>query len=251
MKTESYIHSYFHSLSPFVSDLANSFSQIGKVMEKGRNEVRVIELENYKVVVKSYERINWINRLIYGFFRKSKACRAFENASLLMDKGITTPMPVAYVDYFNFGILKKSYFVSLYVNCRSTNKLFALPINECKEALEAFSRFTYQLHRSGIFHADYTLNNVLYSKVNEEYIFCLVDNNRMRYQKYTQKRALRNLRRIKLPLDKYAVVAMEYARQEQSDAFQTAQKMLFYRQADNIFSSLKKNLKNILNVRYQ
>jgi tRNA A-37 threonylcarbamoyl transferase component Bud32 len=107
---------------------------------------------------------------------------------------------------------KESYFVSLYINCKPTKELFSLPIDECKPALAEFAKFTYRLHKLGIFHGDYGLNNVLYSEAPGGYNFCLIDNNRMRFRMYSQKRAMKNLSRIHLSLEQYAVLASEYAK---------------------------------------
>ena len=246
MKTKKAINPSFYLAFPEIMATIAKFDQIRSTIKDDRNVVKVSNIKGIPVVIKYFKRITLINRIIYGLFRKSKAQRAYENAGFLEYHRITTPMPVAYVDFYRFNMLQESYFISLYVNCKSSEELFYKPIDESQRALKEFARFTYQLHKSGIFHADYSPGNVLYSETPEGYEFCLIDNNRMRIRQYSRKRAIRNLRRINLPLDKYAVFAMEYSRLEQSDAHDTAQKMLFYMQTRKVWMSFKRKIKSQL-----
>jgi hypothetical protein len=39
-----------------------------------------------------------INKIVYKKFRKSKARRSYEYATLLLDKGIGTPQPIAFLE---------------------------------------------------------------------------------------------------------------------------------------------------------
>lgn len=246
MKTKKAINPSFYLAFPEIIGTIAQFNQIRSTIKSDRNVVKVSNIKGVPVVIKYFKRITLTNRIIYGLFRKSKAQRAYENAGFLDYKRITTPMAVAYVDFYRFNLLQESYFISLYVNCKSSEELFHKPIEESQTALKEFARFTYRLHKSGIFHADYSPGNVLYSETPNGYEFCLIDNNRMRIRKYSRKRAIRNLRRINLPLDKYAIFAMEYARLEQSDAHNTAQRMLFYMQARKTWLNFKRNLKQQL-----
>lgn len=224
------------------------FDHMQSVLKDDRNVVKVSNIKGIPVVIKSFKRISVINRIVYSFFRRSKAQRAYENAEFLTNNGITTPLPVAFVDLYRHKLLHKSYFISLYVKCESSEGLLHLPLDQSREPLRAFAAFTYKLHKQGIFHADFSPGNVLYSKTPDGYDFCLIDNNRMRFRKYNRKRALRNLRRINLPLDRYAVFAMEYARLEHSDAINTAQRMLFYHQVRKNWVAARKSLKRYLKI---
>jgi tRNA A-37 threonylcarbamoyl transferase component Bud32 len=246
MKTNFFIHRSFRALTPFITNISENFGIYGTTIQNGRNHVKVIELENYKIVVKSYVKLAWINRIIYGLFRKSKSQRAYENATILANNDIITPIPIGHIDYYSFGILKKSYFVSLYINCKPTKELFSLPIDECNPALAEFAKFTYRLHKLGIFHGDYGLNNVLYSEAPGGYNFCLIDNNRMRFRMYSQKRAMKNLSRIHLSLEQYAVLASEYANTAKTDAIETAHHMLNYMQSWKSAKKTKRTLKNLM-----
>ncbi len=223
--------------------ILSKFDLIKAVIKDDRNVVKVSNLNGIPVVIKYYKKIPWVNRLIYSFIRKTKAQRAYENAEILTHNGITTPLQVAFVDIYKFNILHKSYFISLYVNCKSTDQLFKQPLEKCKDALKSFARFTYKLHKLGIFHNDYSPGNVLYSVTADGFDFCLIDNNRIKFRSYSRQRAIRNLRRINLPLDKYAVFAMEYSQMEQSDAMDTVQRMLFYFQTRKVLKKFRNQIK--------
>ena len=45
-----------------------------------------------------YSKPNFINSLIYGYLRKSKAQRSFEYAKILLSKNIGTPQPFAFYE---------------------------------------------------------------------------------------------------------------------------------------------------------
>ena len=246
MKIQKTIYPSFRLEYRDVLQEISRFNQIGSLLKDERNVVKVSNIKGIPVVIKYFKRISFFNRIIYGLFRKSKAQRAYENAGFLTNNGITTPLPVAFVDMLKHGLLQESYFISLYVDCKSSEGLFYLPLEQSSEALKAFAAFTYKLHKLGVFHADYSPGNVLYANSPEGYDFCLIDNNRIRFRNYSRKRALRNLRRINMPLDRYAVFAMEYARLEQSDAMNTAQRLLFYHQVRKKWVAVRKSIKRQL-----
>ena len=68
----------------------------GKVIYKGRNELREFEVKGVTMVIKSFQKPNFINQLAYGIFRPSKAKRSYEYAHMILKKGIGTPEPIGY-----------------------------------------------------------------------------------------------------------------------------------------------------------
>src|SRR6187402_1584834 len=88
-------------------------SSVGTIFGEGkRNIIKLFELEGKTINIKSFKIPNIINKIAYKYFRKSKARRSFEYATILLEKGIGTPMPIAFLENFNFIGLKDSYYVS-------------------------------------------------------------------------------------------------------------------------------------------
>lgn len=246
MKITKVFNQNYDSAQADIMKAIDIFDRIGTTIKEDRNTVKYMEIKGIPLVVKSFVRITSANRLIYGNLRKSKAQRAYENAEYLIKQDIPTPVPIAYIDYYQRHILIGSYFISLFTQGETAQELLSLPVFISHDALVDFARFTYKLHCHGIFHADYSPNNVLYTHSPEGYQYCLIDNNRIRFRRYTRQRAMRNMRRMNLPLDRYAVFTMEYSRLEQSDAYETARIMLIYFLARKVFMNQKNAVKNWL-----
>lgn len=250
MKTKMILHPEYSHLADWVSQLPDSFSTQGKILVDGRNQVRVVEVGGEPLVVKYFKRITTANRYIYRYFRASKGERAYSNAEVLLSNGVLTPFPVASFDVYDHGRLKHSFFISRYVDCPSAYELMARSYQDIGCELKALAAFLYRIHRLGIFHADLNLTNVLHHSTPSGSVFCLIDNNRIRFKPYTRRRAMRNLRRLHMPLVNYAALVEEYARLANQDVFDTIGIMMFYRAVNRDFRKLKRHFKelNLLNV---
>jgi hypothetical protein len=95
---------YLH-LKDFILNIPAQFYEMGTPIHTGRNELRLVETENVKIVIKHFKRITEINRFIYANFRKSKGRRSFEHSMQLIEKGFASPEPVAYINLIKGGIL--------------------------------------------------------------------------------------------------------------------------------------------------
>ena len=82
-------------LRQFVRQLPELFPASGEVLHDGRNQIRAFDIGGERLVVKRYKRPSAFNAVMYSFFRKSKARRAYEHALRLRELGIDTPEPVA------------------------------------------------------------------------------------------------------------------------------------------------------------
>lgn len=229
MKKEIYINPAFLSLSSIVNSLAENFDEIGELTHSGRNEVRLIEVNGFKLVAKYFKRITLANRYIYATIRKSKSRRSFENSVYLLSKGINTPEPIAYINVYKFGMLYRCYYVSVFSNYKPLTEILEQPLYESEKALKAFAKSTFKLHRAGVAHNDYTVNNILYSQENGKYKFSLIDNNRMTFRKYSYTRGIKDLERLKIPVDKMGIIAAEYAKEANTSDIRTLNAMLFFR----------------------
>ena len=243
MKTEIFINPKYSILDDFIRQLPDNYSNLGELIYIGRNDVRIINVNGLLLAVKFFKRMTLANRYIYATVRKSKACRAYEHTSLLLEKGITSPEHVAYVNCYKYGMLHKAYYVSLYTDYKPFKDLVALPISETEEALKAFARFTFRLHQAGIYHNDFTIYNVLYSHTDNQYDFSLIDNNRMSFKNYSFREGMKSLRRLSVSVDILGVIAAEYAKESHVNDYVTLNMMLFIRLRQLAHSSIKRWIK--------
>lgn len=245
MKKEIYINPALKHLSIAIHSISENFENLGEITHSGRNQVRVIDANGLKLVAKYFKRITLANRYIYATFRKSKAQRSFENSVYLLSRGINTPEPIAYINIYRFGMLYRCYYISIYTDFKPLTDIFEQTIPESEDALKAFAQFTFKLHRVGVAHNDYTVNNILYTKENNRYKFSLIDNNRMTFRKYSYTRGIKDLERLKIPVDKMGIIAAEYAKHANVSDLRTLNAIVFYRITYIVGSNIKKWLKRI------
>lgn len=104
------------SLKKKIENAIDHFDEQGEIVYKARNIIKLIELDGvHSINSKRYKIPNIINRFAYRWFRKSKAQRAFEYASILRDKGFLTPKPFAYAEERTGLFIKESFYVSEHV----------------------------------------------------------------------------------------------------------------------------------------
>ena len=197
----------------FISD----FKTTGKLFGDGkRNVIKLFELDGKTVNIKSFKIPNLINKIAYRYFRKSKARRSFEYATLLLEKGIGTPEPIAYLEKYDWIGLKESYYISEHLQCDLTyRELVEIPdFPDHENILRQFTRFSYSLHQKGIEFKDHSPGNTLIKKNRQEqYDFFLVDLNRMNFHKEMSfDLRMRNLCRLTPVKEMVEVMSNEYSK---------------------------------------
>ena len=213
------IHPKYSLLSDWIKEIPSFFPVKGEVIYKGRNELRIFDTDFGKIVVKSFKIPHIINRFAYSFIRPSKAERSYIYGLEILKRGFQTPHPVAYIEMFNNGFLSESYYISDYtdyISMKSFNYTKELT-EEDIEILKAFARFTARLHEKEIYHKDYSNGNILYKKEDETFSFYLVDLNRIKFKKVTEKMAHKAFHRLDLSLEMLEIVTREYASQCKMD----------------------------------
>jgi serine/threonine protein kinase len=206
------IHPEYTYLNDFILNLPSFFNKSGNLIYKSRNELKDFNAERGKVVVKSFKVPHLINKIAYTFFRPSKAKRSYNYALILTKDGIETPNPIAYMEEKKNGLLNRSYYISNYVNYPGLLRELAYhPLEEVKELVKAFALFTASLHEKEVLHLDYSPGNIMYEKRKDQYYFCLVDINRMKFGKIDMKNGCFNLRRLWGSDETIAYLAKEYA----------------------------------------
>lgn len=200
-----------------VLEAVQNFHNKGKLFGNGdRNQIKLFDINGETINVKSFKVPNLLNKLVYKYFRKSKARRSFEYAKILESKGIGTPTPIMFFENFIWFGLQDSYYVSQHLDCDLTfRELVEIPdFPNSETILRQFTRFSYDLHQKGIEFKDHSPGNTLIKKyANNHYHFYLVDLNRMRFHdNMSFELRMKNLSRLTPKQDMVAVMSDEYAK---------------------------------------
>lgn len=211
------VNPVFITLAPSIEETINSFNDSGILFGNGqRNIIKLFDLNGKTINIKSFKIPNLINKIAYRYFRKSKARRSFEYATILLEKGIGTPEPIAFQENFNFLGLKNSYYVSEHLavdlTYRELVEISDYPDRE--NILRQFTKFSFDLHEKGIEFLDHSPGNTLIKKnIEGRYDFFLVDLNRMEFHKSMSfEMRMKNLCRLTPLKEMVAVMSNEYAK---------------------------------------
>ncbi len=207
----------FYKQKSQISDFVKNFDTQGQLFVKGsRNTIKLFDLDGITVNIKAFKKPNLINKVAYKYFRKSKARRSFEYASILIEKGIGTPVPMAYQENFDLIGLNESYYACEHLQCDLTyRELVETDYPDAENILRQFTRFTFDMHEKGIEFLDHSPGNTLIKKEgNGKYSFYLVDLNRMIFHNqpldfYTR---MKNLSKITPHENMVAIMSNEYAK---------------------------------------
>lgn len=182
------INDTYKYLSNEINNLPDTFDEEGKLIRGIRNVLKEFDWQNTKVCIKSFKRPTIANQLIYTCFRMGKAKRSYTYAKRLLEYGILTPEPIAYIEEYNrIGWLSKSYYICLYqpylLRFDELNTS-DIPKQEKKRIINQFVKYvTKHLHHNHILNKDFNGSNILINKNGNKYTFSLVDINRMRFNK--------------------------------------------------------------------
>ena len=80
------LNSKFQSIKELILDNIVNFNSKGRVLVNGqRNAIKLFDVDDITLNIKSFKKPNLINKIAYRYFRKSKASRSFEFASKLIN----------------------------------------------------------------------------------------------------------------------------------------------------------------------
>ncbi len=189
------VHPDYQPLLSTLGDIVNGKYSVEHVYCNRRNTVeRVVLPDGRKVVVKRYKMPNSINRWVYGVLRKSKARRAYEFGLLLIEKGVDTPKPIAYMEQRLHGAMTWSWSVSEYVDATPFSELYASlrqlaaegdtqAEQQIQKLRQSLTQYVVQLEEKNVVPGDFNHANILVTEVEDDYHFSLVDINRMHIDK--------------------------------------------------------------------
>lgn len=223
------INQKYSSLKSFVENLPTIFSSEGELIYKERNILKCYTVDGYNIVVKQYKKPHFINRIAYTFFRPTKAKRSYQYALKLLELGIETPAPIAYIEEFKCGLLTYSYLFSIYEKDFSIIRDLMDGIQVEDELLNALALYIANLHQNGVLHLDISPGNLLYKKEENEIHFTAIDINRMQFPKViTTEMRYKNFNRLSENDEVLTKISKYYASATNLDEQETIDKIKKY-----------------------
>lgn len=207
------VHDKYEELRPFICSIPERFDKEGKVLYDGRNIIKSYLINGLQVIVKKYKNPFFFQRIIYTWFKASKAHRAYDYAQKFRERGINTPQEIAYIELKERGLFQKSYFVSLACNDSSLE----IDVDNVEERhlklLDALAVELVKMHSQGVFHGDLNLSNILYRHtLKDTYCFTFIDINRSYFGRSTFQRCMKNLMRLTHRTDIFGYIVRHYAK---------------------------------------
>jgi len=233
------IHSKYEK---FLKHIANNFITSNETIHKARNEIKIIPFNDEEFVVKSFRKPKFLFRIIYTYFRPSKAQKSYDNSLAIID---FVPHPIGYVEYTSFGLLTSSYFISKRFDYDFTIRepLLDSKFEDKTIIFKAFAKFTYELHQKGILHLDYSPGNILIKKENNKYTFKIVDINRMQFKSLSLNQRLKNFNKLWAKNEDMKIIATAYAKLINQNENECVSKAIYYSQKNKDVKNFKKKLK--------
>lgn len=201
----------------FIAQLPQSFQTGGTVLNDKRNTIKLYPSSEgcAAFVVKRFRHLLLIQRIIYTFFRATKACRAYRNGVELLRREVRTPQPMAYIDFRDKGLIADSYYICEECDWPPIADLLRKAEHFDRHLAHDFARFALSLHRKGILHGDLNETNTLYHLTAAgTYEFSVIDINRMEFTPpghASWAKRKDNLTRFTNRMDVFEYVAREYS----------------------------------------
>lgn len=220
MSIKYQLNKNYENIKEFLFNIKDFFKQNSNIIHKARNELKIIEYKDIQTVVKAFRVPNFINQIVYAYFRDSKAKKSYKNAIKLRNLNINTPKPIGYIEFYRNFLFKESFFISEKLDYLFTIRepLRNNNLKDREEIIKKFVAFTYNLHKNCVYHKDYSAGNILVFKNDkDEYDFSLVDINRMEFKAIDLELGLDNFAKLWLDEDSLKLIATEYARLSQTN----------------------------------
>jgi tRNA A-37 threonylcarbamoyl transferase component Bud32 len=232
------INPAYQALDSFITSIPDLFEQEGEMVYNERNQLKHYSIKGYDVIVKRYKIPHIINRIAYTCLRPSKAKRAYEYALKLLQIGVNTPSPIAYIEQYEGGLLTRSYFFSIYEKEFSDIRDLMEGNQHDEPLVNELSDYIAGFHSKGVLHMDMSPGNILYKKNGKQFEFTLIDINRMQFWPTisTEKR-YKSFKRLSNNKTVLTQVAKRYAATAQLDELETVGKINQY--SDKFFSPKK------------
>ena len=211
-------------------------------IHKARNEIKILDYKNKKLVVKAFKVPNLLNKIVYTFFRGTKAKKSYEN-SLRISSFV--PQAIGYIEFRKFGLLSDSYFISEQFEYDFTIRevITESDFKDRKNIFKELAKFTFLLHKDGILHKDYSPGNILIKLSENGYEFKIVDINRMEFKELSIDDRLKNFSQLWAKDEDLKIVIDEYSKLINQDEEVCFKKAVKYSQKHKDRKNFKKRLK--------
>ncbi|MGB8952218.1 MAG: lipopolysaccharide kinase InaA family protein [Candidatus Aminicenantales bacterium] len=192
-----------------------------EILLESRNRVGAVSLslrgqEREDVIIKEFRSrglAKWKNLLF-----PSKAFKAWQGAWALVNRGIGTPLPLAYLERKKRGCLEENFFIAEKIStCREVRFLFReLSKDDLQRLLSALAHCLSFCHERGIFHRDLSDGNILVKReAAGKFQFYFLDTNRIRLRKKIGVLGgIKNLVRLGVPPDDQLYFLAQYLKLE-------------------------------------
>jgi hypothetical protein len=237
------LNPHFEHLRQYVQEIPTQIETRGSVMESGRNLIKQDHVGGVHLVIKSYRRIYFPNKVRYSFFYPSKAQRAYDYAQILIKNGFNTPAPIAYIEVTRNSLIQASYFICEYTDLITLTSVVQGKVIPPPNLMVELARFTYSMHLKELYHIDYSVGNILYQESAGRIVFALIDNNRMKFGPVSFKDGIRNLVRLGLPVSQLTLLAEEYSKLRNVNVYVGLACFFRYKRADVMRRENKHKLK--------
>ena len=188
MKTKIVINDQFENIRAYVESIPFRNENLGEAIYSARNTIYRNDECGIDLTIKSFKIPHLFNRFIYTFFRKSKAQRSYEYATKLLEMGINTPQPIAYIETFSSGLLSRSYYVCRMIDSANNVRHWETSPDRDK-IIEGTARMMALLHCNYVWQRDFTPGNILY---DNDWNFYLIDINRMQFDVTSKRKLMSN-----------------------------------------------------------
>ncbi|MEG1766203.1 MAG: lipopolysaccharide kinase InaA family protein [Muribaculaceae bacterium] len=207
IKTKIVINPRYEHLRDYITSIPSKNGKCGAIIYDARNKIYQDVVEKENVSIKCFRTPLVINRVIYTFFRHSKARRSFDNGVKLTELGVGTATPIAYIEVYKDLLIEKSYYICEMLvahDIRWWDKIL-----NCEEVLDHAAQFMAELHEKGVFHKDFSPGNILY---DDNFNFYLIDINRMKFNITNHHLLMENFKCLHDSPEETARIARLYAK---------------------------------------
>ncbi|MGB3750650.1 MAG: hypothetical protein WA945_03725 [Arcobacteraceae bacterium] len=231
----------YENFQDFLINIKKYFNANDEIIHKARNELKIINHNDVDTVVKSFKVPNIINKIAYSYFRDSKAKKSYEYSLKIKD---FTPNPIGYIEFYENSLINDSYFISEKFEYDFTIRepLLDDAFENKDNILKAFAKFTYELHQNNIFHNDYSPGNILIKKYDGDFIFKIVDVNRMKFDELDFEDRAKSFSKLWARDDELEIISSEYLKYYKCRENFT-QRVCFYSNKNKRIKNFKKRLK--------
>lgn len=180
---------------PKIKELCSAIVEHGipeyaEVIYNGRrNQIYKFKYGNRWITVKSFKIPNLINSIAYSTFRMSKAKRSYLYAKKLLQLGLLSPTPLAYIEERKRGRLKHSYYICDFIEGETVRNWEQRTDRDAM--LQAMAEDLKKMHNLGVWHKDYSPGNIICNGNEKEgYTFQYIDINRMQFGVFDRERLM-------------------------------------------------------------